>query len=120
MIQRWKDEGINVKDILVAIGPSISKNEYIVDNFVVDQVKKVLPKASHQKAFTEVSIGQYELDLRAVNFELLKIAGVKEENILCSKYCTSQDSTLFSHRRDKGNTGRMMSFIGMKGANHFE
>ncbi|CAG9619791.1 peptidoglycan editing factor PgeF [Sutcliffiella rhizosphaerae] len=117
MIKKWEMEGVATDDIFVAIGPSISSQSYLVDDFVINQVKSILPFQCHQSAFKEVSKGQYELDLKYVNVEILKKAGIKEENILCSSFCTSTDHSLFfSHRRDQGKTGRMMSFIGLKGA----
>ena len=37
------------------------------------------------------------------------------ENILVTNLCTScQKEYFYSHRRDQGKTGRMMSFIGWK------
>lgn len=118
MIKLWKSEGIKEDSILVAIGPSISAEAYVVDHFVVNKVKDVLPTINQDKYMKVVSEGQFELDLKRVNYELLVQAGVKDENILSSSFCTSRaDSLFFSHRRDKGNTGRMMSFIGLKGAN---
>jgi YfiH family protein len=116
MIDKWKADGVNGSDILVAIGPSISAQAYAVDDYVVNQVKSVLPRNKHDAVITEVSHGQYGLDLKRINKELLILAGIKEKNILCSSFCTSSDDSLFfSHRRDQGKTGRMMSFIGWKG-----
>ncbi len=118
MIDKWKVEGVNAGSVLVAIGPSISGKAYVVDDRVVSKVKAAIPSVNQDKFMKKVSDGQFELDLKSVNYELLLQAGVKEENILCSSFCTSTDDSLFfSHRRDKGKTGRMMSFIGLKGAN---
>ena len=39
----------------------------------------------------------------------------KEEHIVMSSLCTScEEQLFFSHRRDQGKTGRMLSFIGFK------
>ncbi|WP_226681172.1 peptidoglycan editing factor PgeF [Sutcliffiella horikoshii] len=117
MINRWLEEGVNIDAIQVAIGPAISPQAYIVDDYVVKRVMDALPGVEMGTYMAEVSDGQYALDLKRVNYELLLKAGVKENNILCSSFCTSSDESLFfSHRRDKGKTGRMMSFIGLKGA----
>ena len=117
MIKRWVEDGVNIDTIHVAIGPAISQKEYIVDDYVVNRVEDALPRVEKDKYLKEVSSGQYALDLKKVNCELLLQAGVNEKNILCSSFCTSSDESLFfSHRRDKGKTGRMMSFIGLKGA----
>lgn len=117
MINLLKAEGVNVDSILTAIGPSISAEAYVVDDYIVNKVKEALPLVQQDKYMKEISEGQFELDLKMVNYELLLQAGVKEENILCSSFCTSEEDSLFySHRRDQGKTGRMMSFIGLKGA----
>lgn len=121
MVEKWREEGIHPEQIKVAIGPSISPSSYVVDDYVLQQVKAVLPDTSHAFVYKEVATGQYELDLKRVNKELLLLAGVKEENISCSSFCTSTHEELFfSHRRDSGKTGRMMSFIGWKGVQENE
>ncbi|MGD6775454.1 peptidoglycan editing factor PgeF [Sutcliffiella horikoshii] len=116
MINRWVEDGVNMDTIQVAIGPAISAQAYIVDDYVINRIVDALPAVEKEKYMKEVSSGQYALDLKKVNYELLLQAGVNEKNILCSSFCTSSDESLFfSHRRDKGKTGRMMSFIGLKG-----
>jgi copper oxidase (laccase) domain-containing protein len=61
-----------------------------------------------------VSEGQYKLDLKQLNKYLLLESGIKEENITVSQQCTScEGDVFFSHRRDEGKTGRMLSFIGI-------
>ncbi|KPB04450.1 peptidoglycan editing factor PgeF [Bacillus sp. CHD6a] len=117
MINRWKEDGVTIDTIQVAIGPAISAQAYIVDDHVLNRVMDALPDVEKGTYMKEISSGQYALDIKRVNYELLLQAGVKEKNILCSSFCTSSNESLFfSHRRDKGKTGRMMSFIGLKGA----
>lgn len=118
MIQRWKqEENVMIEDIYVCIGPSIGKCCYIVDDNVITQVGSCLDGEIKETIYEKVSVGQYKLDLKEVNYELLKNAGVLPEHISISEYCTSCNSDLFySHRRDLGKTGRMLSFIGMKDA----
>lgn len=44
---------------------------------------------------------------------LLAYGGVPENNIYITNYATSEDLTLFfSYRVEKGNTGRMLAYIG--------
>ena len=41
--------------------------------------------------------------------------GVLENNIEISDYCTvGNNNTFFSHRKEKGVTGRMMAVIGLR------
>ncbi|KXZ14867.1 laccase [Bacillus nakamurai] len=116
MTERWTDEeGSRVSDIQAVIGPSISGGCYTVDDRVINEVR-ALP-FSAESAVCETGAGQYKLDLKEVNRLLLTHCGIPEENISVSGLCTETERDLFfSHRRDKGKTGRMMSFIGMKEA----
>jgi len=55
------------------------------------------------------------LDLREANRRQLLALGVPEKNILALKPCTACDRrTFFSHRAEKGRTGRMIAVIGVK------
>lgn len=108
------NEKVRKDDILVAIGPSIRDCCYNVDDIVINEVKKVLD-GKDPSVYNEVSPGQYRLNLASLNKLMLIRAGVKRENILFSSLCTScEEALFFSHRRDKGKTGRMMSFIGYR------
>lgn len=114
MVEQWKQDGIDPQQIYVTIGPCICKKCYIVDKRVIDLVQNILEDVE-QKTYNLIKEGQYELDLREVNRQLLFKAGVPEENIFVTNYCSSCDeSEFFSHRRDHGKTGRMLSFIGWK------
>ncbi|MDR6997984.1 peptidoglycan editing factor PgeF [Neobacillus niacini] len=114
MIRAFNKEGINPNQIFVAIGPSICKKCYIVDDRVIDFVVKALDDVE-KKPYNLVNKGQYYLDLREVNRQILMKTGVPDQNILLTGLCSSCDEgEFFSHRRDKGRSGRMMSFIGWK------
>ena len=55
------------------------------------------------------------LDLVEANRRQLLAAGVRQENIWTSDLCTScRTDLLFSHRREKGVTGRMVGAIAIK------
>jgi copper oxidase (laccase) domain-containing protein len=114
MIGRWKnDEGVNPHDVKVTIGPAIGPCCYVVDQRVISSINKDAIK-HYPLPYSTVSEGQYKLDLKSLNKYLLLNAGVKEENITISQHCTSCEiDTFFSHRRDRGKTGRMLSFIGI-------
>lgn len=112
MIQIWQKDGISPQDIVTAIGPSIGKCCYEVDDKVIDSVKQVV--GASENFYTQNDNGKYQLDLKAVNKRLFVKAGIKEENIFVSNYCTSCSDLFFSHRSDKGKTGRMMGYIGLE------
>ena len=55
------------------------------------------------------------LDLRAANRSQLQLAGVPPGQILSSTLCTAcRTDLLFSHRRERGRTGRQMAVIGIR------
>jgi copper oxidase (laccase) domain-containing protein len=67
------------------------------------------------KPYNQISDNQFQLDLKELNRTILTNAGIPHENIMITDYCTScHENYFFSHRRDRGKTGRMMSFIGWK------
>lgn len=115
MVRTLKNnENVSPKEIYVAIGPSIGECCYVVDYKVIKLVKNVLDQIDGCP-YNEIRDGQYTLNLKQVNKQLLLKSGVPNEQIVVSNYCTSCNGELFfSHRRDKGKTGRMMSFIGLK------
>ncbi|WP_338451978.1 peptidoglycan editing factor PgeF [Niallia oryzisoli] len=116
MIRVFQSEGINSNDIFVAIGPSICENCYIVDDRVIKLVQNKLEDVE-SKPYNLISDHQYQLNLKECNKEILLRAGVQKEHILITNLCTScHKEHFFSHRRDQGKTGRMMSFIGWKEA----
>ncbi|MDQ0215046.1 YfiH family protein [Oikeobacillus pervagus] len=113
LVKIWKNLGIHEDEIHVVIGPSICGNCYIVDDRVINQVKKRL-SPSQELPFTMKETGQYYLDLKRMNELILREAGIPKLQIRTSKLCTSCDHRFFSHRRDHGKTGRMIGFIGWK------
>ena len=115
MVRIWRDkEGVKVDDVYAAIGPSIGECCYIVDDRVINQVNELLGESA-SIVYNETMIGQYALNLKELNRLALIKEGVPSRNIIISQFCTScEDGLFFSHRRDNGKTGRMMSFIGRK------
>ena len=57
---------------------------------------------------------KHGIDLKA-NALLLEEVGVPSDNIYITEYATSENLDLFfSYRIEKGQTGRMLAFIGRK------
>ncbi|WP_075981004.1 peptidoglycan editing factor PgeF [Bacillus massilinigeriensis] len=116
MIDVFKGNGIQPSDIFIVIGPSICKKCYIVDNHVINLVQNILEDVE-EKPYNLIKDHQYHLDLKQLNKDILIQNGVHNENIKITDYCTSCNAEhFFSHRRDQGQTGRMMGFIGFKEA----
>ncbi|CAM3748343.1 peptidoglycan editing factor PgeF [Mesobacillus thioparans] len=114
MISKFKQNGAKEEKISAIIGPSICKKCYIVDERVVNLVKNILDGVENMP-YNQVSEGQYSLDLKELNRQILMKAGLKAGNIEVTDYCTScHGEHFYSHRRDEGNAGRMMAYIGWK------
>lgn len=116
MIEIWNQkEKIPLSDIFIAVGPSISKESYEVDERVIKEVKKCISSEHFEHVFQATRNGHYSLDLKELNVLLLLEQGIKREQVMKSSYCTAKQLDLFySHRAENGKTGRMMSFIGLK------
>lgn len=117
MVETWcEKENADVQTIQAAIGPSIGDCCYEVDDRVISEVKAALAGADDVSVYKENEDGKYQLNLQKLNEKLLLLAGLLPQNITVSDQCTSCENDLFfSHRKDRGKTGRMMSFIGTKG-----
>ncbi|MDZ5470714.1 peptidoglycan editing factor PgeF [Bacillus sp. 31A1R] len=114
MVKVFTEEGIPTMDILTVIGPSICEKCYIVDDKVITKVQNRLEPVE-KKPYNLISGNQYYLNLQELNKQILIKSGILDKNIQITNFCTScHKETFFSHRRDKGKTGRMMSFIGWK------
>jgi YfiH family protein len=98
-------------DIVVGIGPSIGSDHYEVGNEVIAQFRDQHPR--HAEMILEHRNGSAYLDLWTANALQLKDAGVEQVEI--SKVCTACDlDDWFSHRAEKGKTGRFGALIGLQ------
>ncbi|MDQ0416405.1 YfiH family protein [Croceifilum oryzae] len=117
MVTEMVSKGADISKIRVAIGPSIGACCYEVDEHVLHPMMDAL---ECQELSTTVALPTSDhkamLDLKEANAQLFKQIGLRDDQIVKSKYCTSCSNDYFhSYRRDKGDTGRMMSFIGKRG-----
>lgn len=102
--------GSEPKNMLVGIGPSIGSCCYSVD----EDVKDCFDGAYESKVFKYKS-GRWMLDLKKANKYMLLDAGIEEKNITVSNICTCCKSDVFFSYRASKITGRMASFIAIKG-----
>ncbi len=100
MVTILVDQGANLNDLLVALGPAISGEMYQVGQDVADRVLSTLK--------TPVGIladelpGHCRLDLRLVQQQQLLELGIPIENISIAPYCTYRSPLLFhSYRRSR-------------------
>jgi len=93
-------DGSNPADILAYIGPCISLDRFEVGDEVAAQFE-----------YKEKRGARWHVDLKATNAAQLRDLGIRQIEI--SDYCTVEDNDLFfSHRKEKGITGRMLAVIG--------
>lgn len=112
MVEKWTElEGVPPHHIFATIGPSIGKCCYEVDRRVINEVNQVL-ETEDSRPYQQIDKNHFQLDLRRLNHQLLIKAGVLDQQIARTSYCTSCHNDLFfSHRKENGKTGRIMSFI---------
>jgi hypothetical protein len=96
--------GAKREHIKAAIGPGISVERYEVGEDLIAQFKAA--------NFSDNCFQNRNLNLRQCNLETLLHARIEEDNIWVSEWCT-YDPLFFSHRRDKGLTGRMWAVISL-------
>ena len=105
--------GARRENSLAAIAPSIGGCGEEVDEQVVDPLRRTLSDLNG--VIRPSPAGKWMLDLKSANRKLLLKAGIREENILATGWCTSCHREYFySHRRDQGRTGRMVAWIGIR------
>ena len=104
--------GSRPQDILAAIGPSIGPDHYEVGPDVIGRVHEAFGDGGD--SLIEARQGRTYLDLWAANRLQLQQAGV--EHIETSGICTAcHVEDWFSHRAEKGRTGRFGALIGLRG-----
>lgn len=99
------------KDIVAAIGPSIGPDHYEVGDDVYEQFSSSFGPGADE--FFATRKGRMYLDLWAANQFMLEEQGLSEIEIagLCTA-CSTDD--WFSHRAEKGSTGRFGAFLSLE------
>ena len=108
-LEKMKDVfNTNPADCFAYVGTCISQPFFEVDRDVAlyfDQEFYVFNKEKNK----------YFIDLKACNIRALSDAGLMNNRIAVSPFCTVKDNNLFfSHRHEKGTTGRFGVIIGMR------
>ncbi|MEF3279482.1 MAG: peptidoglycan editing factor PgeF [Elusimicrobiota bacterium] len=103
-----KNFSVSDENIVVAIGPSICKNCYIVRNDVIDEIRKIIDF----KFYHEIDNEHFKIDLKEINVHLLIKEGIKPENIDIINDCTyCKNDEYQSFRYHKNTNFYQLSFI---------
>jgi len=107
LVQRMQvDFGVQPSNLIAWTGVCISSDQYEVDADVADQ----FPDA-HKRWIADRR--KFLLDVPGANATQLRSAGV--QRLEQARFCTFQDHKhFFSHRHDRGQTGRGWAVIGMR------
>jgi len=106
-----KNYGSNPTDIIVGIGPSIGPDHYEIGADVILQVMQKFGDESEQ--LLKPNNRKIHFDLWTANRMLLERAGVGQIEV--SGICTAcHTDDWFSHRAEKGRTGRFGVLIALK------
>jgi len=100
--------GTKPEDCFAYIGTCIDACSFEVDEDVAQHFEPAFKIWDDKK-------GKYFVDLKTTNRNLLQSSGLPENQIEISPYCTVvHNDHFFSHRAEKGVTGRMLAVIGIK------
>ncbi len=106
--------GSRPEDIVAAIGPSICGDCYEIGPDVAEQMRAAFPERQLEDCgvLRQGKGDRFQLDLWRMNVEILKEAGVKEEQISVTDLCTCCNKDyLFSHRGSHGKRGNLGAFM---------
>ena len=107
----------NPAEILIAIGPSICKEQYVVSEDLALSFLEDYPDLGEDSSspIQRISKDKFQLDLWDLNRRIALDCGIKEEHISISGYCTMENPELFfSHRYSQGKRGLQGAFICLK------
>lgn len=100
--------GSDPADVFVGVGPSICPNCFEVGRNVAELFAEEFPDIP-------CVVGQAgekaHVDLWMVAFQQFLDAGALPEHISLSGVCTAETPILYSHRRDRGETGGMAAYL---------
>ncbi|MEA4870082.1 MAG: peptidoglycan editing factor PgeF [Christensenella sp.] len=100
--------GTNPADVFAAVGPSICPDCFEVGRNVAEEFAREFPGIP-----CVLSRGEERphVDLWMIAFRQFWEAGVPARQFSLSNVCTMATPRLYSHRRDKGNTGGMAAYL---------
>ena len=117
MVRRMAEEfGSRPEDLLAAVGPSICRECFEVDEPVA-QVFLALAGSEHfvsGPVTTGCGEEKYHVDLWECCRRSLLAAGMREERVTLGRVCTMEESSLlFSHRKTRGQRGSNCAMLAL-------
>ena len=110
-----REFGSDPRDMLAAIGPSISGAHYEVSWDVARHFDPEFRPLEYPDRGLPAEEEKYMLDLWGVNRKILMDAGIPEENIQLPNLCTFENADImFSHRASHGKRGNLGAFISIR------
>lgn len=98
--------GSDPVNIYAGLGPCISLSHYRVSKQNIELFQKKIPEEKFRNCY-HFDGSKYSINLRKIISYQLMEAGLEEQNIEISDYCTFQEKDLFySYRREGSKTGR--------------
>lgn len=102
----------DLNDLQVVIGPATS-NSYEINGDIKSKFETLDIETTQYIETRDED--RHGIDLKKANALLLQSVGVPKDNIYITDYATSENlDYFFSYRVEKGQTGRMLAFIGRK------
>lgn len=101
-------------ELCAALGPCIGKCCFTVGMEVVTVFLRRFSDLPDLSGLVESGPGGGRIDLPGIVRAILRERGVADERIVAAGLCTScRDDLFFSHRRDRGRTGRIACIAGI-------
>lgn len=106
--------GCQPENLQAAVGAGIGAHQYEVDRTVRDAFRQ--GSGRWPQIAQETSLGKWQLDLQRSCLLQLEDVGIPSSQIGVVEECTCcHREMFFSHRRDKGLTGRQLGFMILEG-----
>lgn len=107
-LEKIFQSGGNVDNLYIALGPGINKCHFEIKEDILGKFLE------HEESIIKKD-GKIFVDLKAIIFKKLLLAGVQESNIENNSACTYCSGNLISYRRNKSKTiEAMIAVVGMK------
>lgn len=102
--------GCDPGDVLVGIGPNLGKDDMKVREDVFNIYRTAFGTQAHD-FFASRHDGSFLLDLNEALLVQLRESGIRDSNIAISGMSTARTDLFYSHRIEKGKTGRFAGLI---------